>query len=104
MARRGRHPRVLGACPIVASYGARDPMGAGPPRRLADALTALDVPHDLKVYPDAGHSFMSTKPTVLAPLARLARLDYKPESAEDSWRRILAFFGAHLRSDPPPVS
>jgi carboxymethylenebutenolidase len=97
--------RVLaGACPVVASYGARDPMGAGPPQRLADALTVLNVPHDVKVYPDSGHSFMNTKPAALAPLARLARLDYKPESAEDSWRRILAFFGEHLRSDPAPAS
>jgi carboxymethylenebutenolidase len=97
--------RVLaGSCPIVASYGARDPMGAGPPRRLDEALTALKVPHDLKVYPGAGHSFMSTKPAALAPLARLARLDYQPESAEDSWRRIFAFFGEHLRSGPVPSS
>lgn len=89
--------RVLaGACPIVASYGARDQMGTKPPRRLEDALTVLNVPHDVKVYPDAGHSFMSTKPAALAPLARLARLDYKPESAEDSWRRIFALFGDHL--------
>ena len=93
--------RVLaGSCPIVASYGGRDPMGAAPPRRLEEALTALDVPHDVKVYPDAGHSFMSTKPAAVAPLARLVRLDYKPESAEDSWRRIVAFFGEHLRSGP----
>jgi carboxymethylenebutenolidase len=91
---------LAGSCPIVASYGARDPMGTRPPSRLADALTALNVPHDVKVYPDAGHSFMSTKPAALAPLARLARLDYKPESAEDSWQRIFAFFGEHLGSDP----
>jgi hypothetical protein len=32
----------------------------------------------------AGHSFMSTKPSALAPLVRLARLDHNPESAEDS--------------------
>ena len=52
--------RVLaGACPVVASYGARDPMGAGPPQRLAEALTALGVPPDVEVYPSAGHSFMS---------------------------------------------
>jgi carboxymethylenebutenolidase len=91
--------RVLaGACPIVASYGARDQMGTKPSRRLEGALTALNVPHDVKVYPDAGHSFMSAKPAALAPLARLARLDYEPESAEDSWRRILAFFAEHLKS------
>jgi carboxymethylenebutenolidase len=91
--------RVLaGSCPVVASYGGRDPMGAGPPRRLDEALAALNVPRDVKVYPDAGHSFMSTKPAALAPLTRLARLDYKPGSAEDSWQRIFAFFGEHLRS------
>ncbi|HEV2256671.1 MAG TPA: dienelactone hydrolase family protein [Streptosporangiaceae bacterium] len=95
----GDAERVLaGSCPIVASYGARDPMGAGPPQRLEEALTALNVPHEVKVYPGAGHSFMSTQPAALTPLARLARLDYKPESAEDSWRRIFAFFGEHLDS------
>jgi dienelactone hydrolase len=50
----------------------------------------------------AGHSFMSTKPAALTPLVRLARLDHNPESAEDSWRRIFAFFGEHLRSGPAP--
>ena len=58
-------------------------MGLEPPRRLEAALTKLDVPRDLKVYPDAGHSFMSTNPSWLTPLVRLVRLDYKPEAAED---------------------
>jgi len=94
--------RVLaGSCPMVASYGGRDLMGAAPPRRLETALTALDVAHDVKVYPGAGHSFMSPKPAWLTPLARLARLDFKPEAAEDSWHRILAFFGEHLGGDFP---
>jgi hypothetical protein len=35
---------------------------------------------------------------------RLARLDYKPGSAEDSWRRIFAFLGEHLRSAPAASS
>jgi len=30
-------------------------------------------------------------------VARLVRLDYKPEAAQDSWRRILAFFSEHLQ-------
>lgn len=93
--------RVLaGSCPIVASYGARDPMGLGPPKRLEETLTSLNVPHDVHVYKDAGHSFMSPRPAVLAPLVRLARIDYNPESAEDSWRRIFAFFREYLRSGP----
>jgi len=90
--------RVLaGSCPMVASYGAKDPMGVGPPQRLAEALTALSVPHDVEVYPGAGHSFMSPKPAALAPLVRLARLEYQPFAAEDAWRRISAFFGEYLR-------
>jgi len=52
------------------------------------------------VYPEAGHSFMSPKPAALAPLLRLARLEYQPFAAEDAWRRISAFFGEHLREAP----
>jgi len=90
--------RVLaGSCPVVGSYGSRDLMGTGPPQRLAEALTALDVPHDVHVYPGAGHSFMSPKPAALKPLVRLARLDYQSQAAEDAWQRIFAFFGEYLR-------
>ncbi len=90
--------RILaGSCPVVASYGARDPMGVSHPKRLEAALTALDVPHDVKVYPEAGHSFMSPKPPLLAPVTVLARMDFKPDAAEDAWQRILAFFGQYLR-------
>jgi carboxymethylenebutenolidase len=90
--------RVLaGSCPVVASYGARDPMGASHPKRLEAVLTTLGVPHEVKVYPDAGHSFMSHKPPLFAPVAVLARLDFKPEATQDAWRRIFAFFGRYLR-------
>jgi carboxymethylenebutenolidase len=81
---------------VVASYGGRDLMGDGHPKRLEAALTTLDVPHEVKVYPKAGHSFMSPKPAALKPVTMLARLDYNPEAAEDAWRRILAFFGQYL--------
>jgi carboxymethylenebutenolidase len=87
-----------GACPVVASFGARDPMGIKPAERLEKALTALGVPHDVKIYPNAGHRFMTEAQGPLAPLARFARMGYDPEAAEDSWRRILLFFGDHLRS------
>lgn len=88
---------LAGSCPVVASYGAKDLMGSGPPRRLEAALTALDVPHDVKVYPNAGHSFLSPKRGPLKPLAVLTRTDYSPEAAADAWQRILAFFGQYLR-------
>ena len=86
-----------GACPIVGSFGARDPMGLKPPDRLGKALTALGVPHDIKVYPGAGHRFMNKAPAPLAPLAGAARMGYHESAAEDAWRRILAFFDEHLR-------
>ena len=86
-----------GACPVVASYGARDPMGLRPPDRLEKVLTALGVPHDIKIYPEAGHRFMNQTRPGLAPLASAARTGYQENAAEDSWRRILAFFGEHLR-------
>ena len=88
---------LAGSCPVVGSYGARDLMGTSPPERLEAALTALGVPHDVKVYPEAGHSFMSPKPAAMAPLTALARLKYDKEAAEDAWQRIFAFFGTHLR-------
>ena len=60
----GMLPRDLdddlrGACPIVGSYGGRDMSLRGAPAKLEDALTRLGVPHDLKEYPDAGHSFLN---------------------------------------------
>ena len=58
------------------------------------------MPHDVKVYPGAGHSFMSPKPSWLTPLVRLARLDYQAGAAEDSWHRIFTFFGEHLGVEP----
>ena len=88
---------LAGSCPVVGSYGGRDPMGASHPQRLEAALTALGVPHDVKVYPEAGHSFMSPKPAAMAPLTALARLQYDKGAAEDAWQRIFAFFGTHLR-------
>ena len=88
---------LAGSCPVVASYGGRDPMGTAHPERLDAALTALGVPHDVKVYPEAGHSFMSPKPAPMAPLTALARLKYDKEAAEDAWQRIFAFFGTYLK-------
>ena len=86
-----------GACPVVGSFGARDPMGTKPPNRLEQALTTLGVPHDIKIYPEAGHRFMHQPQGLLAPLAGAAHMAYHESAAEDSWRRIFAFFDEHLR-------
>jgi dienelactone hydrolase len=44
---------------------------------------------------------MSPRPAVLAPLTKLARLQYDKASAEDAWQRIFAFFGTYLKEAGP---
>jgi carboxymethylenebutenolidase len=91
--------RLAGACPIVASYGQRDVTLKGRAERLQLTLTELEIPHDVKEYPDAGHSFMNriNAGPVLGSVVHFARFSYHHPSAEDSWRRILTFFDQHLR-------
>jgi carboxymethylenebutenolidase len=87
---------LRGACPIVGSYGARDPMGVKPPVRLRRALTVLEVPHDVRVYSGSGHRFMTETSGAGAVLARFARMGYQEADAADAWQRIYEFFGEHL--------
>jgi len=91
--------RLAGACPIVASYGKRDPELKGRAQRLETALTALNIEHDIKEYPNVGHSFMNriNAGPVLGPLTKFVRMNYDHPSTEDAWRRILDFFDAHIR-------
>jgi len=89
---------LAGACPVVGSFGARDPMGTGHPERLERSLTALEVPHDVKVYPGSGHRFMTQSQGVGAALTRIGRMSYQPADAADAWQRIFAFLGRYLAS------
>ncbi len=89
--------RLAGACPVVASYGARDRRLRGHATKLESALQTLGVDHDVKEYPNAGHSFMNRlSGPALNPVLKFIGLNYHHPSAEDSWRRILSFFDAHL--------
>jgi carboxymethylenebutenolidase len=89
---------LAGSCPVVASFGRRDPGLKGAAAKLERTLTDLDVPHDVKEYPDAGHSFANRLPLgPFAPLARVAGVGYHHESSEDAWRRVLSYFADHLR-------
>jgi carboxymethylenebutenolidase len=91
--------RILaGACPIVGSYGGRDPMGTDHPERLRRTLTVLEVPHDVHLYPGSGHRFMTQTAGASAVLAKLGRMTFQPEDAADAWQRIYRFFGTHLAS------
>ncbi|MGO9081943.1 MAG: dienelactone hydrolase family protein [Streptosporangiaceae bacterium] len=94
--------RVLaGGCPIVASFGGRDPMGTTHPERLQRALTVLDIPHDVQVYPGSGHRFMSEASGAGAIFAKITRMAYQRADAEDSWQRIFAFFRRYLSAPAP---
>jgi carboxymethylenebutenolidase len=96
-----RREKLDGACPVVASFGSRDRMfGANMAGRLERHLTALGVPHDVRVYEGAGHSFFSTHEGWQAWLARFPtpmRVAPDEPAARDGWRRMLAFFEEHVR-------
>lgn len=90
---------LSGACPIVGSYGGRDKMvGRAHAERLSNHLDALDIEHDVKVYGDAGHSFMTQGSHPIGKLVFLPmRLGYAADAAADAWQRVFAFFDARLK-------
>jgi carboxymethylenebutenolidase len=85
-----------GACPIVASFGKRDPLGKGAAERLRESTASNNITADIKEYPGAGHSFANELPA--QPLIRIAGFGHDREATEDAWRRVFAFFGEHLGS------
>jgi carboxymethylenebutenolidase len=90
---------LVGACPVVGSYGGKDFTLRGAAAKLDTALTRAGVAHDVKEYPAAGHAFLNDGPTgpkVLRPLLRVTNMGPEPVSAADAWQRIEAFFAEHL--------
>ena len=85
----GQLPRDLdtaltGACPIVGSYGGRDPSLKGAAGRLDAALGKAGVIHDVKEYPTASHAFLNdseTGPRPLRPLLRVVGIRPEPAAA-----------------------
>jgi len=84
----GMNPRpmeaVARACPLVGSYPEKD-FTAGAGRKLDAALDTYGVAHDVKVYPEARHSFFNDRGGA-----------YDAGAAADSWQRTLSFFREHL--------
>ena len=87
------------SCPVVASFGGRDKVFAKEAKRVEEALSRANVRHDLKVYPDAGHSFMARERgnwlerlSAIGPL----KVGFDEHASEDSWRRMLGFFDETL--------
>lgn len=71
--------------PLVGHFGERD---TGIPADEVRAFRkALRGPHDILIYPTAGHAFFDhTRPSYVAP------------AAADSWRRTIAFLTKYLRA------
>jgi carboxymethylenebutenolidase len=88
---------LAGACPIVASYGAKDRWTRGVADQLERVLTAAGVAHDVKEYRDAGHSFLNDHRNVLFKALKVVGIGYHEPSARDARRRIVSFFNRHLK-------
>ena len=78
-------------CPVVGSYPEND-FTARAGRSLDQALTRHKIVHDIKIYPNAQHSFFND-----------AGRASNPEAADDAWRRVLGFFGEQLGSKASPT-
>ena len=85
----GMNPRPLEAvkraCPVVGSYPEKD-FTAGAAKKLDAELSEANVPHDIKIYEGAKHSFFNDQGGA-----------YDASASADAWERTLEFFGAHLR-------
>lgn len=76
------NPREV-AVAICGSYGERDTSIPAEEVHIFDSL--LRVPHDIRIYPTAGHAFFDDQ-----------RSAYVPSAAQDAWMRTLAFFKVQL--------
>lgn len=92
-----------GACPVVGSFGGKDPSLRGAAARLDSALTANGVAHDVMEYPEASHSFLNDHqrqdtPRIFVVMNSLVGAGYHEESAQGARKRIVGFFGEQLKS------
>jgi carboxymethylenebutenolidase len=94
-ARKPREPLAMASelrCPLLAFFGADDEFITQDEVRLLEAgLAKSGRPHQVVVYPGAGHAFMND--------TRAAA--FRPETAQDAWGRLLAFFAEHLAQPGP---
>ena len=93
----GQKQALQGACPIVASFGKRDPTLPAAGYRLRKALDGAGVDHDIKTYPGVGHSFANKIDLGSAtPLLRITGFGFDEATADDAWARVHTFFDEHL--------
>ena len=88
-----------GAFAILMAARGLDGTLKGAAARLDAALAVAGVEHDVKEYPDAGHSFMnhSSAPGWMKPFTGSMHAGYVDTAAADTWDRIDAMFTSALR-------
>jgi carboxymethylenebutenolidase len=86
------------ACPIVGSYGGKDPWNRSVAQKLEETLAGTGIAHDVKEYPEAGHSFLKNHETSFFKMLQIIHIAYDEPAAKDARRRIVSFFREHLGS------
>jgi carboxymethylenebutenolidase len=90
------------ACPVVGSYGGLARWEQGVADQLAAALDRALVPHDVKEYSDAGHSFMNNhRGYGFLKVLRFKAVGYNEAATIDTRRRIAGFFHLHMQGSRP---
>ncbi len=85
------------ACPIVGSFGATDRTLKGAAGKLERALSAAGIDHDVKEYPDVGHSFLNQHDsTFFTYMGKVIGGGYDAAATADARERIVTFFDRHL--------
>ncbi len=84
-------PRIRAA--LLGLYGGEDPGITGTVPMLAEAMTRAGQPFSYHVYPGAKHGFFND-----------SRPNYHGPSAEDAWKRVVAFFATSLGPTVSPTA
>lgn len=78
-------------CPLLKIYGADDPLVPRTAQQVKTQLAASDLPHEVEIYPEAGHGFYND----MQP-------SHVPKAAEAAWHKTLSFLHQHQGQPPSP--
>jgi carboxymethylenebutenolidase len=88
---------LAGSPPVVGSYGGRDRIFGRKAEVLRERLEACSVANDIRVYSEAGHSFMTTGSHPIASwIAVPMHLGYVADAADDAWGRVFAWLDTYV--------
>ncbi len=75
-------------CPVFGAYGEDDKaIPVDTVRQFEATLARQGLPHEMHIYPGAGHAFMNDQ-----------RDSYYAPAAAEAWQSVVAFFDRHLGS------